>query len=187
MQHSLVLLSCCCTITVIVTIITLAARRERGKTGGGRGSESRAGNGPNVKWLLCWQSHLDPLLHSFQSPVWSACLCVSCHCHPHSLDSLQEAYSVVDLVGNFAENVLESPGLLVQVLEFLLGPVDHELCKKKQKKKRKRLLAPRHKIKMCIARTRACRQLGVASLLFCFILSGGRNRLCFSAADNKDG
>lgn len=48
----------------------------------------------------------------------------------HSLDSLKEAYSVTDLIGDFAEDVFQSSGLLVQVLELLLGPVNHELCRK---------------------------------------------------------
>lgn len=114
--------------------------------------------GERTQWESCekWTEHetavtltepLGPLLHSFQSPMCSVwpCVCVFRHCPSHSLDSLEEAYSVVDLVRYFAENVFQSSGLLVQVLELLLGPVNHELCKTK----RKSSLARCHKFKMC--------------------------------------
>ena len=43
------------------------------------------------------------------------------------LDGLQEAHSVVDLIRNGAQDVLQSSGPLVQLLELWLPPVNQEL------------------------------------------------------------
>lgn len=69
-------------------------------------------------------------LQSWWKP-WSVCV------HSHSLDSLQEAYSVIDLIWDFAEDVFKSSGLLIQVLELLLRSVNHELCRGDEKTKQK--------------------------------------------------
>lgn len=186
MQHSLVLLSCCCTITVIVTIITLAARRERGKTGGRAArvvqEMDRMWNGryaDRATWTPC-------CIHFRVQCEAHVCVCPVTVTRTHLIVCRKRTLSLISS-GILLRMCLRALAFSFRSWNSCSGRSIMNSAKKNKNKKRKRLLAPRHKIKMCVARTRACRQLGVASLLFCFILSGGRNRLCFSAADNKDG
>lgn len=54
------------------------------------------------------------------------------HSHTHSaalLDGLQEAYSIIDLIWYGAEDVFQSLGPLIQLLELWLLSVNHKLCK----------------------------------------------------------